>query len=197
MMKMDRYLIFAVLFLSLFTAGFAQEKADSKERQAIFEEGARLFSEREKEVLNYLQEFAPQKAEMLKMLAATNPKEYQGQIMLVMEEMMKARKIEQADPERYEQLVRMKALEEKTHVLGRAYRDASEAQKAKIERELQTLLVELFDLREEKRREEVARLEQRLAELKKSLEMRKQNKAEIIKRRMAQLTGKTQHLEWE
>ena len=131
------------------------------------------------------------------MVKEVNRDEYNYQLKRVLEEMMQARRFEKSDPERYERIVRMKSLEEKSQSLGRAHRQASKSEKANIEAELNKILSELFDLREENRREEVAKLETRLKELKDSLKERQENKAEIIKRRLAQLTGQSQHLEWE
>jgi len=88
-------------------------------------------------------------------------------------------------------------LDLRTEVLGVKYTNANSADKAKIKQELKTSLSELFELREQKRQEEVKSLESRLAELKQKLKIRKENKNEIIDRRIQELIGQNKYLEWD
>ncbi len=71
------------------------------------------------------------------------------------------------------------------------------AEKAQIKSSLQKAIGKLFDLKEKRRSLEIKRLEERLDELNKKLKIRKQNKDEIIKRRMQELLGEENYLEWE
>lgn len=197
-MKKTMFLMVSVLLLSGVCVQLsAQEKKIKKKPDVAVEEYSRQFAEKEREALEFLREISPEKVEKLLMVKEVNRDEYNYQLKRVLEEMMQARRFEKSDPERYERIVRTKSLEEKSQSLGRAHRQASKSEKANIEAELNKILSELFDLREENRREEVAKLETRLKELKDSLKERQENKAEIIKRRLAQLTGQGQHLEWE
>ncbi len=55
---------------------------------------------------------------------------------------------------------------------------------------------QLFDMKEKARSLEVEFLEQELAQLKESLKVRKSNKGEIINRRLNELIGKGDCLDW-
>ncbi len=71
------------------------------------------------------------------------------------------------------------------------------SKKTKLKTQLIKTLNKLFDLKEENRRNEVKDLEQELKELRKSLRIRMENKDEIIKRRVQELLGEDDYLEWE
>lgn len=88
-------------------------------------------------------------------------------------------------------------LEIKSESLALEYEEASGAKKESIKKDMKTVLSELFELREKDRKEDVARLEQELMELKESLQIRANKKDEIIKRRVEELLGENKYLEWE
>ncbi len=69
--------------------------------------------------------------------------------------------------------------------------------KTKLKSQLIKTLNKLFELKEENRRNEVKELEEELKELRKSLRIRMENKDEIIKRRVQELLGEDDYLEWE
>ena len=91
---------------------------------------------------------------------------------------------------------RINELDLQTEILGIQYVHANAQESTKIKKELQSKLEMLFDLKEKERRSEVEMLERELAELKASLEIRKNNKADIILRRLSELIGKDDYLEW-
>jgi HPt (histidine-containing phosphotransfer) domain-containing protein len=70
-------------------------------------------------------------------------------------------------------------------------------QKPKLKLELKDSISKLFDLKEKRRSIEIERLEERLNELNKKLKIRNKNKAEIINRRMLDLLGEDDYLEWD
>ncbi|MBI1933637.1 MAG: hypothetical protein HYS24_13990 [Ignavibacteriales bacterium] len=88
-------------------------------------------------------------------------------------------------------------LEVKTESLAAKYDAANKAEKEKIKSELKQQLSDLFNQKEEVRKQDVARLEQELKELKQSLQVRMQNKNEIINRRMQELLNEDEYLDWE
>ena len=87
-------------------------------------------------------------------------------------------------------------LELETEALGLQYQHEKK-NKAAIESKLRSKLARLFDLKEEKRKAEVASLEKQLAQLKKALNFRSKNKEQIIQRRMEELTGRSKYLDWD
>jgi len=80
--------------------------------------------------------------------------------------------------------------------LGIRYEHADESEKPKIINDLKSKLNQLFDIKEKARSLEVEFLEQELAQLKEALKVRKSNKSEIINRRLNELIGKGDYLDW-
>jgi hypothetical protein len=88
-------------------------------------------------------------------------------------------------------------LERKSFELARAYHDASKGNaKETVEKELKNTLGKLFELREERKQDEVKRIETDLQKTKAKMADRRTNKETIVKRRLDQLLGKRDDLEW-
>ena len=87
-------------------------------------------------------------------------------------------------------------LELHTKVMGVQYQHANQDNKQKLKSEMRTKLGILFDLKEKRREMEVQMLEKELAQLKESLIVRKKNKEDIILRRLSELTGTDEYLDW-
>jgi len=100
------------------------------------------------------------------------------------------------EKEMVENSKKINELDLQTEILGVQYMHANAQERTKIKKELQSKLEILFDLKEKERSNEVQMLERELAELKSSLEVRKRNKADIILRRLSELIGKDDYLEW-
>ncbi|WKZ69660.1 MAG: hypothetical protein QY331_00155 [Melioribacteraceae bacterium] len=92
---------------------------------------------------------------------------------------------------------RITELEMYSEVLSTKYLHADQSDKQKLSSQLKTTLSEAFDLRESQRKEEVEKLENKLAELKESIHIRKQNKEQIVEERFRTLTGKGKYLKWD
>ncbi|MGB5848057.1 MAG: hypothetical protein WBH40_06195 [Ignavibacteriaceae bacterium] len=102
----------------------------------------------------------------------------------------------QFEKEMVENSKRINELDLQTEILGIQYMHANAQERTGIRNELQSKLELLFDLKEKERKSEVEMLERELAELKASLEVRKNNKADIILRRLSELLGKDDYLDW-
>jgi len=100
------------------------------------------------------------------------------------------------EKEMVENSKRINELDLQTEILGIQYMHADAQERTKIKKVLQSKLERLFDLKEKERKSEVEMLERELAELKASLEVRKNNKADIILRRLSELIGKDDYFEW-
>ena len=93
---------------------------------------------------------------------------------------------------------KIREMEIASEALGIKHQHAkSQDDKNKIESQLQTTLSQIFDLRETQRMEEVEKLEQKLAELKESMNLRNSNKQAIIEERLRTLIGKDRYLRWD
>ena len=105
--------------------------------------------------------------------------------------------MESLEKERYETENKVNELEVITESLRIRYEHAkNDNDKQKIINELKPNLNQLFDAKEKSRSLEVDMLEKELAQLKESLKVRKQNKNEIINRRLNELIGKGDYLDW-
>jgi hypothetical protein len=101
------------------------------------------------------------------------------------------------DNEDYETYKEIPDLERKSFELARACREAKkQSMKDTIQVELQNTLNKLFDLREQRKEEEVRKLESDLQKTKTKMTERKANKQTIIKKRMDQMLGRRDDLEW-
>jgi plasmid stabilization system protein ParE len=101
------------------------------------------------------------------------------------------------DPAERERMSKMMAMERDIQQTAEKIQQAeSTDERAKLKERLKEQLGALFDLRESGREREVVDLEKRLAELKKILKERRERKAEIVERRIGQLMGKQEILEW-
>jgi len=81
-----------------------------------------------------------------------------------------------------------------TESLSIEYKKVSSKEKERIKKELQKNLSQLFDLKEIRKEKEVKRLEEQLKE---KIANRKGNKNIIVKRRLEELLGESEYLEWE
>jgi len=97
----------------------------------------------------------------------------------------------------YERERKIFEAEVKTEALAVKYEQVKESEKTKIKKDLRRELNNLFNQKEERRREEVEQLEKELRELKKSLSARQKNKKDIIERRLQELLDEDQYLEWD
>ena len=105
--------------------------------------------------------------------------------------------MEPTEKERYENERKIDEMETRTEALGIRYEhSSSESEKQKIVGDLKTVLNQLFDMKEKSRSLEVEALEKELKQLKESLNVRKQSKNEIINRRLNELIGKGDYLDW-
>jgi len=101
------------------------------------------------------------------------------------------------EKKRMEQSQQVGHWEMHTKALGFLYQHSVQNKKPEIKAKLQTKLDRLFDLKEEERKLEVKMLEHQLQELKTYFEARKNNKAQIINRRLNELIGMGEYLDWD
>ena len=87
-------------------------------------------------------------------------------------------------------------LEIETQALAIQYK-SNKGNKEQIKQNLQASLELLLDFKEERRQKELKNLESKIKELRKSIEERKKNKKEIIRRRMMDMLGESQYYKWD
>jgi hypothetical protein len=105
--------------------------------------------------------------------------------------------MDQSEKEMYENERERDEIDLHTEALGIQYQHSNPNDKQAIRNKIRSKLELLFDLKEKQRGMEVQLLERQLKELKESLQVRKNNKSDIINRRLNELIGMDDYLEWD
>lgn len=103
------------------------------------------------------------------------------------------------DPEMAKRMEEMARLDRDSQELGGKLRKLppeSKEDRAEILGKLKEAVSKLFDLREQMRAREVEMIQRRLAELTKMLDKRKAGRDQIIEKRIRQLSGEADELDW-
>lgn len=148
-------------------------------------------------ILATLKEGAPELAAKLEPLFKDNSEENRRIAHGLLEQARHLVRLRRERPDSFESQVKMFKLEVKAVELARQVRGAEDVHQTEgVRGELEKVLEDLFDLREAQQRQEVEEMERRLREMKERLESRKANRATIVERRIAQLLGETDDLDW-
>ncbi len=101
------------------------------------------------------------------------------------------------DEKYHEDNARIAELENSCYKLAAQYQDSKETEKKRrLESELKTAVNDLFELREAVREREMKRLETDLSQMREKLAQRRANKAQVVQKRLDQLLGKKDDLDW-
>jgi len=153
--------------------------------------------EQEKELLETIKKENPEEVKELMLLKKENPIEFRKILIQRQYEIQRLSELKERDPERYEYKKKQQALERQSRQLVKKYRiGKDEKAKAKIKKELSSVLSQLFDLREKDREEEIKHLTEKLDHLKSVLAERKKKKQEIVERRVQEMLGEIDVLLW-
>jgi hypothetical protein len=153
-------------------------------------------AEEEQQAKEILARLDPDRLERLLAIKTVSPRRYNMYMRKALWLGHRLRASE-GDTAAWRRIQRMFGLESEVAELSGRYRESiSDQEKVTIRAELVEKLSALFDLREDEKREEMKRLERRLAELGRIIEERSQNKDAIVERRAQGLTGGRGALEW-
>jgi hypothetical protein len=156
-----------------------------------------LTPEQEKEAIEYVRKVYPDRVERLLAIKERRPLLYRTFLSRGYREMRHLEELKEKDPERYDQRMEEKRLDEEARNLAKQYGESDdESEKARLKDELKALLDRIFDYRQRNRQFEIEKLEKRLAELKESNQQRLDNKDEIVQRRLDQMLGRQREWEW-
>ena len=95
-----------------------------------------------------------------------------------------------------EQQQKISEQEQQSRKLAREIKDAEAGERADLEVELEALLGEIFDLKQDARVSEIERLQERIEKLRVTSDEREANRSEVIERRKSTLLGDRDPLEW-
>ncbi|MBD3385164.1 hypothetical protein GF407_09570 [candidate division KSB1 bacterium] len=174
----------------------SQPQDRTRIKQRIDRLAGRLSPEQEQQALEFLNQLDPPSVKQLQELESSNPEAYKRRILLIFREMKKLQAFEDEEPELYDRKRKMTQLEVKEKRLASEYKNTAEDEKPQILGELRSVLDELFDLRELDRRDQIAKMEQRLEKLRQTLQERAENKQQIIDHRINMLTQNRDELRW-
>jgi hypothetical protein len=101
------------------------------------------------------------------------------------------------DEKYHEDNAKIAELEETCYKLAVLHKESKEADKKRgIEAELKNAINDLFELREAARERDMKQLETDLTQMKEMLSQRRANKSQIVQKRLDQLLGKKDDLDW-
>ncbi len=100
------------------------------------------------------------------------------------------------DPEMYKLQRSDLDLERRSNELAMRVKQAPSDQREKLKEELERLIDEHFDIRKQRRELQLTRLEEQLKELRRSLEERDNLRQQIVQKRMTELTGDVNSLDF-
>jgi hypothetical protein len=93
-------------------------------------------------------------------------------------------------------VVRQKTLEQQATRLADVIRRAKDDQRANYLAELEKTLLEAFQIKQEMMKLDVSHMQNELEQLRVLLERRNENERAIVGRRIAELTGDMDYLQW-
>jgi len=104
--------------------------------------------------------------------------------------------LQKNDPEMYELLVKDNEMDGRAMQLAVQYRRAPIVGRAAIKKELEQLLGQHFEIRQQRRVLELKRLEEELERLRNAIELRNKAREELVRKRMTQLLGEQEGLDF-
>lgn len=166
--------------------------------QAYTVQGKEMNKEEEEKILKSLSPESKSKLEEIKKLNRNKYYQLLREIFYSAPYIVAGLSAEEAGAkEEFTQRKREQELEIDMELLTLKYKNADKSEQQKLKAKLTGMLNKLFDIRESQKQGEVIRLEKRLQELKESLQARKENKDEIVQRRIQELLGDSKYLKWD
>ncbi|MCD6117126.1 hypothetical protein J7K93_08940 [bacterium] len=200
---MKRVLYFMSIFIFIFTLQSSAQitgtnpQGDIRKKRESNLQNKRATPEQESMVLKYLEENKLGNSEKLTLLKERNPRLYNAKVLKLYREITFVESIKNSDPERYNQIMEERKLTGKSLKLAEDYKNTKVvSERSQIKQELESLLYKIFDLRQMNRKSEINRLEKKLNNLKEANQKRVANKKAIVEKRLQQLTGEKQYLQW-
>jgi len=149
------------------------------------------------EVLEFLRSWDPYRVQRIEQSRERNPREYMRILQESYFEMKRLQEMQKSNPEAYEEMKKERGLEMQAFQLGEKIRGTEDtAEKDKMKAELKPVLGQLFDLREKRKDQEIARLEADLKRLREQVEKRRTNKESVVERRLRELSGEEPDDDW-
>jgi len=156
----------------------------------------RLPAGRQERVRELLREHFAHNQERLERIAEEEPEEAVRMMAGFVQEANELAELQQNDPEAFQRAMRERYLERDCEVMAETCRQTEGEEQQKLKAQLRTTLAQLFEIRQARLKQEVAELERETARMKERLAKREQHQQEIIDKRLRELLGEEDYLEW-
>lgn len=150
--------------------------------------GKAVGAEEEANVMAFLRENAPEMAHHLEGAKRDNPDEFRKR-MSELANMVR-------NPDMREVFAKNMSADGAVRKAMEGVRKAEGAEKERLSKELEAALGEQFDARLAKQELQVKKMTEELGKLKSRIESRRAKKAELVKRRLAEMTGEGEGWDW-
>jgi len=166
-----------------------RERFPEEFRARLAELSEEIFHKYEGKVLEYVNGFEPEAADMLELVKESDERRYQFEILSRVDRALELETLKENDPDHYDLLVKERDLTKESFELARAYNEAADdAEREEAHAALRNILGELFDVRMRLKQKEVERIEKDIAKLKKQIASRRENRDKIIELRALEMT---------
>jgi len=212
-MKVPYLYITALIFSFCLSQALAQEvevpPPPPKDKEAIveYEKARQLFEQyrlsrpvtedRAKEIIGFYSKIDPEIENEMKLLKSKNMKEYQERLLHMDKELRYLSRLQEEEPERFEEAIVLRKLEVQCNKLARQYHKSNDdGKKSQLEQQIREKLVQLFEMKEQEKELEIERIMERVDKMRQEMKERQANKDRIIDLRLNELTGKEHLSRW-
>jgi hypothetical protein len=161
--------------------------------QAVF---SRFPGEDPSEVMAYLRTHFPQKIRYFTVLSMRDVDPAVEYLTEVVRDCTELLRTQVSDPKRHEKLLRYQKLESQAYQQGEQLRRAKGDSRSQLQAELAQTLDAGFMIKQDLMRQELADMEAELRMLRNLIQKREDNRKSLVNRRIAQITGDSDLLEW-
>jgi hypothetical protein len=206
-------LLITVTFFVLYIPGtYAQQQElppppNQKEANEQYKKAQQLFEqyrlsrpiseETAIEIIEFYSTIDPDIAREMTSMKRENPKSYQDRLHHMEKEMRFLSRLQEEEPERFEEAMALRKMEVQCNKLAVQYRKSKDnTEKSKLEQEIRDKLIKLFEMKEQEKKLEIERIRERLEKMRQELKERKANKNNIVELRLNELIGKEHLSRW-
>lgn len=152
------------------------------------------------EAMAVLRDYRPELVERFEEWASRHPQQAARMLSRTVPMISRLMRMRQDDPKGYELAIRDLRYFRATTIISRELRQArlddDQARVAELSQKLQAILSQHFDVRQQIRERDIQKLQQRLEQLRKQLDQRKNARARILEKRFDQLGNPDEKVPW-
>ncbi len=146
--------------------------------------------------LRFLHQHFPNDMQQIKNACATRPDRAMEALTDLVHKGLSLLKTQQNNPALFEKLMRQHRLEHRAEVLAEAASKAQGEARKNALKELQDVLAQAFEIKQDLMKDELEALSRGVNELRTLVEKREENRQAVIERRLIELTGNDDWMRW-